>query len=132
MKVVKRRERIAAAGGQAVFVVHDEPDLLRRTMLEGLEVPFPVLVDQDRREYRAWGLVRAPWWRIWLDPAVWRQYAELLTGGERFRQAGRDPRQLGGDFVVGPGGRVVYSRPQTRDDRPPAGELVDRLEAAAS
>lgn len=128
MKVVQREDRIRAVDGLAVFVVHDDPDLVSDTMLHGLDVPFPVLVDLERRSYHDWGLGRASFSDIWLDPNVWKQYARLLLGGERLRGSGRDPRQLGGDFVVGPEGRLVYARPQERDDRPPVGELVEHLE----
>jgi hypothetical protein len=61
---------------------------------------------------------------------VWRQYWRLLRSGERLRHAGRDTLQLGGDFVIGPDGRLVYSRPQEADDRPPVGVLLRTLEAA--
>lgn len=128
MKVVKREDRIRAVDGLAVFVVHDDPDLVSDTMLDGVDVSFPVLVDLDRRSYDDWGLARASFSEIWLDPNVWKQYARLLLGGERLRRGGRDPRQLGGDFVVGPGGRLVFARPQERDDRPPVGELVEHME----
>jgi len=77
--------------------------------------------------YGGWGLHRAPWWKIWLDPSVWKQYAKLLTSGERIRGSGADPYQLGGDFVVGADGRIVYSRPQERDDRPPVGRLLEAV-----
>lgn len=132
MKVVKRQDRIEAVAGLAVFVVHDEAEAVRDILLADLEPePGPVVVDLARENYDRWGLVRVPWWRIWLDPKVWAQYAKLLVGGERPRGRGRDTQQLGGDFVVAPGGTVAYARPQRRDDRPPAGELVDRLEEAA-
>ncbi len=101
-------------------------------MLEGLEVPFPVLVDLQRRAYREWGLKRIPFWRLYLDPRVWLQYAKLLLGGERLRQGGRDTRQLGGDFVVDRAGKIVYSRPQQADDRPPVGVLMKVVEKAAA
>jgi hypothetical protein len=54
-----------------------------------------------------------------------------LAGGERLRRLGRDPLQLGGDFVVDPQGRIAYARPQRRDDRPAVGELLGALERAA-
>lgn len=74
--------------------------------------------------YRRWGLNRAPSWKIFLDPAVWIAYARLLASGERWHAAGEDPFQLGGDFIVGSDGSIVYARPQRRDDRPPVGELL--------
>jgi hypothetical protein len=111
--------------------VHDDPAAVRATMLAGVDAPFPVAVDLDRRAYRAWGLRRAPWWRIWLDPRVYARYAGLLVRGERLRRGGRDLLQLGGDFVVAGDGRVTYARPQERDDRPPVLELLRAVEAAS-
>lgn len=131
MKVRDRFDRVEAAGGRAIFVVHDEPDLIRERMLAGLEVPFPVLVDLDREAYQAWGLERAKWTTVYLDPKVWRSYARKLLAGQRPPRGGRDTLQLGGDFVVAPDGLVAYSRPQEADDRPPVGELLTALERAA-
>lgn len=129
MKVRDRAGRLEASGAAALFVVHDEPERVRRQLLAGIDdLPFPVLVDQERRAYTAWGLHRASWARIWLDPAVWKQYQRLLRSGHRIRGAGADTRQLGGDFIVGPSGMIAYSRPQRRDDRPPVGELLSIVE----
>ncbi len=128
MKVVKRQRRLESAGAAAVFVVHDEPELIRETMLADLDVPFPVLVDLDREAYTAWGLGRASLATIFLDPKVWRTYAKALGNGERLRRGGRDTLQLGGDFVVDAHGAVAYARPQRRDARPPVGELLEVVE----
>lgn len=131
--MLQRRDRIDELGAAVVVVVHDEPERIREGLLEGLDVPYPVIVDVDRSAYRAWGLRRANPLRIYLDPAVWRAYARLLRGGgERLRPAGRDTLQLGGDFVVGSDGRLVYSRPQRADDRPPVGTLLAALKEAAA
>lgn len=120
-----RHEDFRQAGCEPVFVAHDEPELLRRTMLAELEpLPLSVLIDLDRRAYAAWGCTRARWWTVWLDPRVWWAYAKLLRGGEQIRGAGTDTRQLGGDFVVGPDQRMIYARPQRVDDRPAVGELL--------
>lgn len=115
-----------------VFVVHDEPDRLRSSMLEGLEVPYPVVIDLDQAAYREWGLRRASRLGLYLSPTTWRGYARVLRGGgERLRPPGRDTLQMGGDFVVGGSGRVTYSRPQTADDRPPVGVLVNAIDEAS-
>jgi hypothetical protein len=125
VKVQRHTDRLDRAGGAALFVVHDEVPTVRNTLLRDVgPVPFPILVDHNRHTYAAWGLGRAPWWRVWLDPKVWVQYMMLLRGGSRLRGAGRDMLQLGGDFVVAPDGTVAYSRPQRRDDRPPVGQLL--------
>ncbi len=97
-------------------------------MLAGVSCPFPVLVDADRSSYRRWGLKRASLAGIWLDPKVWQQYGRLLRSGARIRTVGKDPRQLGGDFVVDQQGVIAYSRPQQRDDRPPVAHLLAAME----
>ena len=58
MKVLDQREKLDALGATVLFVVHDEPERVRRGLLDGLHVPFPVLVDTQRIAYRAWGLRR--------------------------------------------------------------------------
>lgn len=132
MKVRDRADRLAAAGAAALFVVHDSPERVSDVLLRDIDnLPFPVLVDIERRAYDEWGLARAPWWRVWLDPNVWQQYARLLGAGGRLRGAGRDTLQLGGDFVVTPDGSIAYSRPQHRDDRPPVGRLLRVVEQLA-
>jgi hypothetical protein len=131
VKVRDRWERWAAADAAALFVVFDEADLVRRRMLAGVDVeglPFDVLVDRDRSAYARWGLSRARWWTIWLDPAVYARYWRLLRAGERLQAGGVDVLQLGGDFVVAPDGTMAYARPQQRDDRPPVGELLRAVE----
>lgn len=132
MKVRDRADRLTAVGGTALFVVHDDPERIRQQLLADVEPPpFPILVDQEREAYATWGLGRAPWRRVWLDPQVWRQYARLIASGHRIHGTGADTRQLGGDFIVGPDGTIAYSRPQRRDDRPPVGELITMIERLA-
>ena len=130
MKVLHYRQRIDALG-TVLFVAFDEPEQLQRTLLRGLELPYPLLVDRDRAAYRAWGLERGSVLRVWGDPRVWLRYAGEIARGERLRLPGDDTLQLGGDFVVDPDGTVSYSRPQQRDDRPPVAELIGALERAA-
>ena len=131
MKVLRYRDRIDAAG-TAAFVVHDKPDRVRNWMLKDLEVPYPVLVDLEMGTYRRWGMGHASPVST-LAPRVALGYAQkVLFGGERLH-LGTEPLQLGGDFVIGPDGRLAYSHPQTAvDDRPPAGLLLRELERAAA
>ena len=133
VKLLKRRERIEAAGVGLAAVVHDEPDRVRSGMLRNLDMPYPVLVDLERSAYRAWGLGRASALGTFLSPRVALGYAKFLfRDREPLIQPGRDMLQLGGDFVIDAGGRVTYSHPQSDvDDRPPAGLLIQELEQAA-
>lgn len=133
MKVRDTWSRWDAAGAAALFVVFDAPEHIRDGMLEGLDpdtLPFPVLVDRDRHTYAAWGLRRARWWTIWLDPRVYVRYLQLWRSGERLKAGGDDVLQLGGDFIVGADGRLTYARPQQRDDRPPVAELLRAVSSA--
>lgn len=129
--MIERWDRLEAVGATAVAVVFDPPEALAQGILDGVEPPFPVLSDPDRVAYADWELRRLPWWRIYLDPRVIWAYLRFLLSGERFRPTGRDPLQLGGDFVVGADGTLVYVRPQTADNRPPVGELIRAAEEAA-
>lgn len=130
MKVLGKADTIEALGGTAVFVVHDEPQAVREGLLRGLRVPFPVLVDADRRSYRAWGMSRSSIAGVWLDPRVWARYLGQLARGERLLRLGKDTLQLGGDFVVDSSGFVSYARAQRRDDRPPVLTLIAELARA--
>jgi len=131
VKVLQHRQRIDALG-TVVFVAFDPPVRLRDSLLHGLAVPYPVLVDRDRSAYRAWGLGRGSLLRIWGDARVWLRYAAEIARGARLRRPGLDTLQLGGDFVVDPTATLAYSRPQRRDDRPPVAELLRALEQAAN
>jgi AhpC/TSA antioxidant enzyme len=92
-----------------------------------LGVPFPVVADETRAVYRAYGLGRGSWWRVYgLDTL--RAYGRLLRRGRRLQRPTEDTLQLGGDFVVGPDGRLAYTyRSRVPDDRPPIDELVDAV-----
>lgn len=131
MKVLHHRQRIDAAG-TAVFVAFDSPQRLRESLLHGLDVPYPMLVDRERAAYRAWGLGRGSVLDLWADPRVWARYGAELVRGAQLHRPGMDTLQLGGDFIVGPAGTVAYARPQRRDDRPPVGELVRALERSGA
>lgn len=95
-----------------------------------LDLRYPVLADETRAVYRAYGLGRAPWRRIWTWPTL-RTYGRLLRAGHRLRRPTEDTRQLGGDFVVDPAGRIAYAyRSRTPDDRPAIAELLAAVDAA--
>ncbi len=79
----------------------------------------PVLSDAERRSYAAFGLGRGSTARVWLHPRVWRRYWQLLRAGHRLQAAHEDTRQLGGDALLGPDGRVQWiHRSRGPEDRP--------------
>lgn len=92
-----------------------------------LDLPFTLLADPDRALYRAFGLGRGSLHRIW-SPGTLALYARLLRRGRRLARPTEDTRQLGGDVVIGPDGRLARAfRPRSPDQRPPLSDLVDAV-----
>ncbi len=93
------------------------------------DLPFPILIDTDRTAYRAFGLGRGSIARIWGWKAG-KRYFELLRdeGISGLRRPTEDTLQLGGDFVVGPDGSLVYGFwGEGPDDRPSVDDLVHAI-----
>lgn len=113
------------AGAEVVVITFASPRVLagyRRRFVD----PLAVLADPDRAVYRAYGLARGSWWQVW-GPKVVGRYVTLMGAGARLERPthGDDLNQLGGDFVVGPDGRLRLCRPQTGpEDRPTVDELL--------
>jgi hypothetical protein len=120
------RDRLDEFGDAAVAVVAFGAPASAAVYQRDRLAPLPVLIDEDRAVYRAYGLGRGRVWRVW-GPKTWWTYLRLIRRGRRFQRPTGDTLQLGGDFVVGRDGTLVYTyRPAEPDDRP----LVDDLLAA--
>jgi hypothetical protein len=65
-------------------------------------IEFPLLVDERREAYRAAGLRSGSLWHL-LDPFNARARKRARARGVRQHRLGRNPFQLGGSFVFGPG-----------------------------
>lgn len=121
------RDRLADFGEQTqvVLVTFTEADQIdgyqRRNALS-----FPILLDRDRQTYRSYGLGRASLMRVWGLRAA-RRYLEIFRshGAAGLARPTEDTRQLGGDFVIDPSGRLAYGFwGQGPDDRPSVDELI--------
>ena len=96
--------------------------------LQETGVPFPLLLDQARAAYRAYGLERSLI-RAWGPKNLW-YYGRALWSGQRLRRLnGEDTGQLGGDFIVDQQGILRFVHP-SRDptDRPKVKTLLAVLE----
>jgi AhpC/TSA antioxidant enzyme len=123
-------DRLDDFGDAAVVLVTFTRPRNLRGFRRQLGLRYPVLADETRDAYRAYDLGRAPWWRVW-SPSTLVAYGRLLRRGRRLQWPTQDTRQLGGDFVVGPDGRLSYAHRQTRpDDRPTVDALLTAVRAA--
>src|SRR5215472_7026901 len=69
---------------------------------EETKIDFPLLVDDKREAYKAIGLKHASLLHLLRsDNAIARKRAK--SAGHRQHKLGKDPLQLGGSFVFGPG-----------------------------
>jgi hypothetical protein len=110
----QRAEEFSAAGAE-VMVVTFYPRSRAAQVAEEYCLPFRCLVDDKLDVYHRYGLGALRGSDL-LSAAAFRSYGRALrlAGGLRgLRRAGRpteDPRQAGGDFVVGPDGvlRLVH------------------------
>jgi hypothetical protein len=86
--------------------------------------PLPVLSDETRGTYRAFGFGRGSVRRVWGWRAL-RRYVELLRSGRRDVGIEGDTLQLGGNVVIDRHGRVAWLfHGAGPDDRPTVDALV--------
>ena len=98
-----------------------------RIWLEETRSPFPLLLDEERAAYRAYGLERSLL-RSWGWQTI-SYYARSLWNGEEWRGIRGDSGQLGGDFIVDSKGIVRLAYPSRNPtDRPPVEELLSVLQ----
>ncbi len=70
-------------------------------------IGFPLLVDSERQAYRAVGLLKGSLFHLLRsENAVARNRAR--AAGHRQHKLGKNPFQLGGSFVFGPGNIDLY------------------------
>jgi hypothetical protein len=109
-----------------VLVVSFDPPRRIRAYCRRLRLPFRCLSDEARLAYRAFGLGRASWLRT-LTPKALAPYVRLYLrpGGPRPMSGGQDLRQMGGDFVVRPDGRLTFAyASHDPADRPSVDDLL--------
>ena len=93
--------------------------------------PMPIVADPERRLYRAFGVDRLPWWRVWTPSALARS-AILIARGYPPRRPTEDIYQGGGNVVLDGRGRLVWRRVgRGPDDRPRVETLLDAMRRAS-
>jgi len=123
-------DAIRARGAELVIVGNGAPNFAAG-FREDFALDCPLLVDPELRAYRAAGLRRG---RVeLLSPRLPRNALRALRSGARQVGVQGDPWQLGGVFVIRPGGDLTY-RYVSREagDHPPVAEILAALEAGAA
>jgi peroxiredoxin len=127
----RRQDQLQARGGHIFTVCFDAPERAERYAREQ-QTDVPLLVDHERRVYRAYGLEEGSFWRFLLPPVLLGTL-RLVSAGGKVQRPEEDPLQLGGDFVVDPAGRLALAHPsKDPTDRPTVDELLAAVERATS
>ena len=117
--------------GVQVLVVTFEKPVHARQYSADFSLRWPLLIDQDRRLYAAYGM-EAGQWRKLLGPKACLTYARLLVRGRRLRRVHGDVRQLGGNVVIDAEGVVRFHHvAHSPADRPDVTELLGVIDDAS-
>ena len=130
MQLQQRQSEIEALD-LAVLVVTFEKPWQAAAYLAETQIRWPLLIDESRGLYEAYGMRRGHRWHVWGPPAWWA-YAKLLARGRRLKKSGGDVDQLGGDVLVDPGGVVrLHSVGRGPADRPPVDSILATITSSA-
>ena len=107
-----------------VAVITFEADPFARSYVVDTGLAWPLLVDRERRLYRAYDMQRASLWDLFGPRSLWA-YLRNMAHGRRPRMATDDVHQRGGDVLVDPEGIVrLHHVGDGPADRPPAERLL--------
>ncbi len=118
--------------GIEVCVVTFEREFFVRAYIEDTGMPWPILIDENRELYSAYGMERGRASDI-LGLRSWWTYAKLLLRGRRLRRSEGDVFQLGGDVLVDPDGIVrLHHVGNGPADRPAVSTILDVVRDSAT
>ena len=85
---------------------------------------WPLLIDQNKKLYQAYGMLTAGLLDIWGPRTLWLYLREILHGHFPQKSAG-DVRQRGGDVLIDPAGQVrLHHIGRGPADRPPVETIL--------
>ena len=110
--------------GVKVAVITFEKSLFARNYVEETGLRWPLLVDEKRSVYRAYGMLEAGVLDLW-GPASWWAYIKEMSRGRFPKKPTGDIHQRGGDVLVDPAGIVrLHHIGKGPADRPPASDIL--------
>ena len=112
------------------MVVTFENDFLARVYVEDTGLSWPLLVDDTRETYRAYGMLSASFWDLW-GPRTWWVYLKEILKGRRLKKSEGDISQRGGDVLIDPAGIVALHHVGAGPaDRPAVKSILKRIPSA--
>jgi hypothetical protein len=113
-----------------IVVVTFENDFLARVYVEDTGLSWPLLVDDTRETYRAYGMLSASFWDLW-GPRTWWVYLKEILKGRRLKKSEGDISQRGGDVLIDPAGIVALHHVGAGPaDRPAVKSILKRIPSA--
>ena len=113
-----------------IVVVTFENDFLARVYVEDTGLSWPLLVDDTRETYRAYGMLSASFWDLW-GPRTWWVYLKEILKGKRLKKSEGDISQRGGDVLIDPAGIVALHHVGAGPaDRPAVESILKRIPSA--
>jgi len=121
---LREKEQDLEAGNCKVVVVTFEAGFLARQYKEETGLVWPLLVDESRQVYRAYGMLAAGFWDIW-GFATWKAYFREMLRGHLPKKSSGDIHQRGGDVLIDPQGTVrLHHVGAGPPDRPPVENIL--------
>ncbi|MCE5336174.1 MAG: AhpC/TSA family protein [Desulfobacteraceae bacterium] len=102
---LRQHEKVLEERNIRVAVVTFESGFLARAYAEDTGIEWPLLVDENRELYQAYGMLAASFRDIW-GPATWWAYLKEMARGRFPKRTTGDISQRGGDVLIDPSGVV--------------------------
>ena len=105
---------------------------MARAYVADTGLAWPLLIDQDRATYAAYGMLQASLWDVW-GPRSMAASVKALVAGERLGAAGEDVHQRGGNVLIDPEGVVrLHHVGRGPADRPAAETILSLVQRELS
>jgi AhpC/TSA antioxidant enzyme len=102
---LRERSNDLLAKNIKVVVISFEAGFPTRRYIEETGLEWPLIVDESRNLYRAYGMLDAGFWNIW-GPSSWLAYFKEILRGRLPKKSAGNIRQRGGDVLIDPAGIV--------------------------
>ncbi|MBN2319935.1 MAG: redoxin domain-containing protein [Acidobacteria bacterium] len=125
---MRRHEKELDRLGVKVVVVTFEQIFPALAYVKKTSLQWPLLVDEKRSLYRAYGMLNAGLLDLW-GPATWWAYMKEMARGRLPKKPTGDVNQRGGDVLVDPSGIIrLHHVGKGPADRPPVASILRRIE----